>query len=84
MNSRGTRRPMSVARQLLILQLVVFTAVAVAAAALFVVDERHDADAATRDTVTAVAVTTAQIPEVADGLRSQDPTVALQPVSTSS
>lgn len=81
MNSRGTRRPMSVARQLLILQLVVFTAVAVAAAALFVVDERHDADAATRDTVTAVAVTTAQIPEVADGLRSQDPTVALQPLA---
>lgn len=81
MNRGGTRRPMSVAGQLLILQLVVFTVVAVVAGVLFVVDERHDADDATRDTVTAVAVTTAQVPEVAEGLRSPDPTAALQPLA---
>ncbi len=81
MNRRGTRRPMSVAGQLLILQLVVFTVVAIAAAALFVADERRDADATTRLAVTDIAVTTAQVPAVAEGLRSPDPTAALQPLA---
>ncbi len=81
MNRHGTRRPMSVAGQLLILQLVVFTVVAIAAGALFVVDERRDADATTRLAVTDVAVTTAQLPDVAEGLQSPDPTAALQPLA---
>ncbi|AHD22717.1 ATP-binding protein [Rhodococcus pyridinivorans SB3094] len=70
---------MSVAGQLLILQLVVFTVIAIVAGALIVVDERRDADEATRRTVTDIAVTAALFPEVADGLLSPDPTAALQP-----
>ncbi|MDO1486536.1 sensor histidine kinase [Rhodococcus rhodochrous] len=70
---------MSVAGQLLILQLVVFTVVAIVAGALIVVDERRDADEATRRSVTDIAVTAALFPEVADGLISPDPTAALQP-----
>ncbi|MDC3725711.1 MULTISPECIES: sensor histidine kinase [unclassified Rhodococcus (in: high G+C Gram-positive bacteria)] len=70
---------MSVAGQLLILQLVVFTVVAIVAGALIVVDERGDADEATRRTVTDIAVTAALFPEVSDGLVAPDPTAALQP-----
>ncbi|WP_059384281.1 sensor histidine kinase [Rhodococcus rhodochrous] len=70
---------MSVAGQLLILQLVMFTVVAIVAGALIVVDERRDADEATRRSVTDIAVTAALFPEVADGLISPDPTAALQP-----
>ncbi|WP_213932349.1 sensor histidine kinase [Rhodococcus sp. B50] len=70
---------MSVAGQLLILQLVVFTVVAIVAGALIVVDERRDADDATRRSVTDIAVTTAVFPEIAEGLLAPDPTAALQP-----
>ncbi|UYP20909.1 sensor histidine kinase [Rhodococcus sp. Z13] len=69
---------MSVAGRLLILQLVVFTVVAVVAGVLFAVDERRDADDATRRAVTEIAVTTAQFPEISEGLDSPDPTAALQ------
>lgn len=79
MNRREARPPMSVAGQLLILQLVVFTVVAIVAGALIVVDERGDADEATRRTVTDIAVTAALFPEVSDGLVAPDPTAALQP-----
>ncbi len=75
---------MSVAGQLLILQLVVFTVIAIVAGALIVVDERRDADEATRRTVTDIAVTAALFPEVADGLLSPDPTAALQPAPSRS
>ena len=79
MNRRETRPPMSVAGQLLILQLVVFTVVAIVAGALIVVDERGDADDVTRRSVTDIAVTTALFPEIAEGLLAPDPTAALQP-----
>lgn len=79
MRRREMRQPMSVASRLLILQLVVFTVVAVVAGILFAVDERRDADDATRRSVTDIAVTMAQFPEVAEGLESADPTAALQP-----
>ncbi|WP_241385830.1 sensor histidine kinase [Rhodococcus sp. CH91] len=70
---------MSVAGQFLVLQLVVFTVVAILAGALIVVGERGDADDATRRSVTDIAVTTAAFPEVADGLLGPDPTAVLQP-----
>ncbi|MEU5840856.1 sensor histidine kinase [Rhodococcus sp. NPDC047139] len=69
---------MSVAGQLLVLQLVVFTVVAIVAGVLIVVDERRETDDATRRAVTDVAVTAAAFPEVAEGLLAPDPTAALQ------
>ena len=50
---------MSVARRLLILQLVVLALVAVAISVLAILDERRDSDAATRREVTSVAETLA-------------------------
>lgn len=68
----GRGRPLSVARQLLILQLVVFTVMAVVAGILFVLDERREADDATGREVTEIADTFAQFPEVARGIAMSD------------
>ncbi|NLU62849.1 sensor histidine kinase [Rhodococcus sp. HNM0563] len=68
----GRGRPLSVARQLLILQLVVFTVMAVVAGVLFVLDERREADDATGREVTEIADTFAQFPEVAVGITTND------------
>lgn len=71
-------RPLSVARQLLILQLVVFTVMVVAAGALFIVDERREADRATSREVIEIADTIARFPEVAEGISAGDPVGTLQ------
>lgn len=71
-------RPLSVARQLLILQLVVFTVMVVAAGALFIVDERREADRATSREVIEIAETIARFPEVAEGISAGDPAGTLQ------
>ena len=70
---------MSVARRLLILQLVVLTLVAAAISVLAILDERRDSDDATRREVTSVAETLAHSDATAAALRSPDPTAALQP-----
>nr|WP_280760376.1 sensor histidine kinase [Prescottella agglutinans] len=70
---------MSVARQLLILQLVVLTLVVTATAALTLLDERRDSDDATRREVTGIAETLALSSSTIAALRSPDPTAALQP-----
>ncbi|GAA4486800.1 sensor histidine kinase [Rhodococcus olei] len=67
------------ARQLLIVQTVALAVVVLVAGGLFALDERRDADAATRLAVTDVAATTATLPEVAEGIVGPDPTAALQP-----
>ncbi|MFD4292257.1 ATP-binding protein [Rhodococcus sp. NPDC058532] len=73
---------MSVARQLLIVQTVALAVVVLVAGGLFAVEERRDADAATRLAVTDVAATTAQIPAVAADIVGPDPVGALQPVAS--
>ncbi|WFR74742.1 sensor histidine kinase [Prescottella defluvii] len=70
---------MSLARQLLILQLVVLTLVVTATAALTLLDERRDSDDATRREVTGIAETLALSGSTIAALRSPDPTAALQP-----
>lgn len=72
-------RPMSVARQLLVLQLVVLTLVIAAVSVLAIVDERRDSDDATRSEVTSVAETIALSQATVDALRGPDPAAALQP-----
>jgi len=74
-----SRKPLSVARQLLILQLVVLTLVVTALSALTIVDERRDSDDATRREVTGIAETLALSGSTIAALRSPDPTAALQP-----
>ncbi|GAB2664596.1 sensor histidine kinase [Prescottella soli] len=74
-----SRKPLSVARQLLILQLVVLTLVVTAIAALTLLDERRDSDDATRREVTGIAETLALSGSTIAALRSPDPTAALQP-----
>ncbi|MCL2533830.1 MAG: sensor histidine kinase [Nocardiaceae bacterium] len=74
-----SRKPLSVARQLLILQLVVLTLVVTALAALTLLDERRDSDDATRREVTGIAETLALSGSTIAALRSPDPTAALQP-----
>lgn len=77
---RGTsRRPMSVARQLLILQLVVLALVIAAVSAFAIADERRDSDAATRSEVTSIAQTLALSDSTIAALRGPDPTAVLQP-----
>ena len=75
----GRPEPLSVARQLLIVQSAALAAVVLVAGALFALDERRDADAPTRLAVTDVAAATAALPEVATGIVGPDPTAALQP-----
>ncbi|MFF0814793.1 ATP-binding protein [Rhodococcus sp. NPDC003318] len=75
----GTSRPGSLARQVLVLQLLVLAVVVLAGSALAVVDERRDADAAARREVIAVAESLAGAASTAQALRSPDPTAVLQP-----
>lgn len=74
-----SRKPLSVARQLLILQLVVLTLVVTALSALTIVDERRDSDDATRREVTGIAETLALSGSTIAALRSPDPSATLQP-----
>ena len=74
-----SRRPMSVARQLLLLQLVVLALVIAAGSAFAIIDERRDSDGATRREVTHVAETLALSDATIAALRGPDPTSALQP-----
>ncbi|NLV79815.1 MAG: sensor histidine kinase [Rhodococcus sp.] len=73
-----TRRPLSVARRLLILQLVVFTVMTVLAGLLFAFDERNEADTQTTRKVLGLAETIALFPEVATGIVTGDATGELQ------
>jgi two-component system, CitB family, sensor kinase len=72
-------RGMPLARQVLALQLAVLVVVIAAAGVLALFDARHDSDAATRDEVTAVAVTLASAPSTVAAVRTPNPTALLQP-----
>ncbi|MFC4603573.1 sensor histidine kinase [Rhodococcus kronopolitis] len=70
---------MSLARQLLLLQVAVLALVIAAGTALGIVDQLRDSDDANRREVTAVAQTLALSDSTAAALRSPDPTAMLQP-----
>ncbi|WP_338079922.1 sensor histidine kinase [Antrihabitans stalactiti] len=73
------RGRVSLARQVLILQLAVLTVVIAAGAILAVFDARRDSDDATRQEVLGIAVSLAQAKSTAEALHSPDPTAILQP-----
>lgn len=79
MVQRRSRRRMSVARQILLLQLALLSLVIGAGAALAVVDERGDSDDAIRRQVSSIAETLALTDSTAQALSSDDPTAILQP-----
>jgi sensor histidine kinase regulating citrate/malate metabolism len=70
---------MSVARQILLLQLALLSLVIGAGAALAVFDERGDSDDAIRRQVSSIAETLALTDSTAQALASADPTAILQP-----
>ncbi len=75
----STKRPLSVAGQVLVLQLVVMAVVVFAGGILTVLNERSNSDDATRREVTAIAVSIANEPSTPLAIESDDPTSRLQP-----
>ena len=72
-----SKRPTSVAGQVLVLQLVVMAVVVMAGAALTIANERSHSDDAARREVVAVAASIANEPSTALAVTSADPTTPL-------
>ncbi|HMI35571.1 MAG TPA: histidine kinase, partial [Propionibacteriaceae bacterium] len=72
-------RPSSVARQILVLQLMVVLIVVLAALALAYLDARADQRRQAGEAALAVATTTANSPQILAALATPDPSVQLQP-----
>ncbi|RNL64421.1 sensor histidine kinase [Nocardioides marmoriginsengisoli] len=79
---RIRRRETSVARQVLVLQLLVVLVLVVAAGALATYDARQDVRDHARDRAVAVATSLADSPTVRTGVGTADPTAVLQPYAT--
>jgi two-component system CitB family sensor kinase len=75
--ARGQESP--VARQILLLQVLVVLLLVLAALALATLDARRDTRAQARDQAVAVALSVADSPAVHEQLRSADPSRSLQP-----
>jgi two-component system, CitB family, sensor kinase len=73
------RRPRSVARQILVLQLLVVLIVVLSALALAYLDARSDQRRQAGEAALAVATTTADSPQILAALATPDPSVQLQP-----
>jgi two-component system CitB family sensor kinase len=73
------RRGWSLARQLLMLQVIIVGLVVVGGAVLVYIDTADRAQAASRDEVVSVALTIADLPAVVDAVEAPDPTAVLQP-----
>lgn len=73
------RRGWSLARQLLVLQVIIVAVVVVAGAVLVYLDTADRAQASSRDEVVSVALTIADSPAVVDAVEAPDPTAVLQP-----
>ncbi len=73
------RRPSSVARQILVLQLLVVLIVVLSALALAYLDARADQRRQAGEAALAVATTTADSPQILAALAAPDPSVQLQP-----
>ena len=76
---RTDRREPSVARQILVLQVLLVLVLVVASIALASYDARRDARASATDRAVAVARSVADSPTVVDGVGAPDPTAVLQP-----
>lgn len=76
-----TLMTMSLARQLLVLQVIIVGLLVVVGALLVYLDVADRAEDAARDKVVAVARTVADAPTVVDTLGSADPTTVLQPLA---
>lgn len=74
-----SKRPLSVAGQVLLLQLVVMAVIVLAGGVLTVLNERSNSDDATRREVTAIAVSIANEPSTPLAIASDDPSSRLQP-----
>ncbi|AYJ51678.1 sensor histidine kinase [Rhodococcus sp. P1Y] len=70
---------MSVAGQVLVLQLIVMAVIVLAGGFLTIVNERTNSDDATRREVTAIAASIANEPSTPISIASEDPTARLQP-----
>ncbi len=79
MRKRGSRREPSVARQILILQVLVVVVLVVASIALAAYDARRDARATATERAVVVAEAVADSPTVLQALAEPDPSAALQP-----
>ncbi|MGH3774666.1 MAG: ATP-binding protein [Pseudonocardiaceae bacterium] len=77
--SSQRRRSWSVAKQLLVLQVVIVVVLVSAGATLAYLDAAQSADRRARETVTAVAATLADSPNVRAALATQDPSRELHP-----
>ena len=79
MGTKAGRREGSVARQILVLQVLVVVTLVVAALALAAYDARQDARATATERAVAVAETVADSPAVVTALKGTDPSAKLQP-----
>jgi two-component system, CitB family, sensor kinase len=75
----AARRESPVARQILLLQVLVVLVLVVTATALATLDARHDTREAARDQAVSVALSVADSPTVRQALRTRDPSASLQP-----
>ena len=78
-NATVPSRRSTVARQILLLQVLVVVVVVLGAGTLAYADARRTQIASARDRALAVAVSVADTPQVRDALRSPDPSRAIQP-----
>ena len=78
-NATVPSRRSTVARQILLLQVLVVVVVVVGAGTLAYADARRTQIASAQDRALAVAVSVADTPQVRDALRSPDPSRAIQP-----
>ncbi|MCW2739169.1 sensor histidine kinase [Nocardioides sp.] len=75
----GARRESPVARQILLLQVLVVLVLVVVATGLAALDARRDTRASARDEAVSVALSVADSPTVRQSLATPDPTATLQP-----
>jgi sensor histidine kinase regulating citrate/malate metabolism len=75
----GARRESPVARQILLLQVLVVLVLVVVATGLAALDARRDTRDAARDEAVSVALSVADSPTVRQSLTTSDPTATLQP-----
>ena len=78
-NATVAPRPSTVARQILVLQVLVVVVVVAGAVSLAYVDERRDRIEGARDRALAVAVSVADTPQVRGALGTADPSRRIQP-----
>lgn len=79
--AKRPRRPWSVARQLLVLLLVMVAVLVGAGVALAYLEASRATEDSAREESTSVAIAVAQSPDVAEAFRSENPSARLQPLA---